>query len=144
MLKDELAFSFSGLKTALLRRAQAVGVYPRQEGETPALAPGILRQQVVANLSAGFQEAIVEALVEKTLEAARLTQARGILLGGGVAANALLRQRMAERSPVPVLVPRPSLCTDNGAMIASAAFYRLVRGEHHPPSLDADPSLRVG
>ncbi|MCS7207117.1 MAG: tRNA (adenosine(37)-N6)-threonylcarbamoyltransferase complex transferase subunit TsaD [Dehalococcoidia bacterium] len=143
VLKEGLEFSFSGLKTALVRRAQAAGVYPAQEG-MPAPLTGPQRQQKVADLAAGFQEAVVEALVEKTLEAVRSTQVRGILLGGGVAANALLRQRMRERSPVPVLIPRPSLCTDNGAMIAAAAYYRLRRGERHPWNLDADPSLRVG
>lgn len=142
VLQGRLEFSFSGLKTALLRRAQALGVYPSPEGASPA--PGPQRQQVVADLAAGFQEAVVEALVEKTREAARQTGARGILLGGGVAANALLRQRMRQRSLVPVLIPRPSLCTDNGAMIAAAAYYRLCRGERHSLDLDAEPSLRVG
>lgn len=144
VLRGGLEFSFSGLKTALLRRAQALGVYPSQGGASPPLAHGPNPQQVVADLAAGFQEAVVDALVEKTLEAVRQTGARGILLGGGVAANALLRRRMQERSLVPTLMPRPSLCTDNGAMIAAAAYYRLRRGERHDLGLDADPSLRVG
>ncbi|MBI4234264.1 MAG: tRNA (adenosine(37)-N6)-threonylcarbamoyltransferase complex transferase subunit TsaD, partial [Chloroflexi bacterium] len=107
MLRETLDFSFSGLKTALLRRAQEQQVYP-PSGEKPPASR-------VAGLAAGFQEAVVDVLVEKTLEAARLHQARGLLIGGGVAANALLRQQFRARSPLPVLIPRPGLCTDNGA-----------------------------
>jgi N6-L-threonylcarbamoyladenine synthase len=140
VMVEGLAFSFSGLKTALVRRAQAAGLYP----PAGATASPSESREAVANLAAGFQEAVVEALVEKTLEGVRRTGARGILLGGGVSANALLRQRLQQRSPVPLLVPRPSLCTDNGAMIAAAAFFRLRRGERHGWDLDAHPSLRLG
>ena len=126
---DSLDFSFSGVKTALLRRAQEQGV----AGAGPA-APAA----VVASLAAEFQEAVVHALVEKSVEAVRRHNARGVLLGGGVAANTLLRQEMTRRSPVPVVVPRPDLCTDNGAMIAAAAFFMLPASS--PPSPFTLPS----
>jgi N6-L-threonylcarbamoyladenine synthase len=140
-LGDSLEFSFSGLKTAVLRSAQASfaaeSAAPEPSGgESPA---GAWR----ANLAAGFQEAVVDVLVGKTLRAVERHGARGVLLGGGVAANTMLREWMRERSPVPVVAPRPALCTDNGAMVAAAAHFAAERGV--PPSLDfeATPSLRV-
>ncbi|MSQ11448.1 MAG: tRNA (adenosine(37)-N6)-threonylcarbamoyltransferase complex transferase subunit TsaD [Dehalococcoidia bacterium] len=130
MLRDgTLDFSFSGLKTALLHRAQASGAPP------------------VPRFAAGFQRALVEVLVVKTLEAARRHNAKGVLLGGGVAANAYLREQVRKRSPVPVLVPRPALCTDNGAMIAGAAFFMTRNMPLNPGlglELDAVPGLRLG
>ena len=125
---DSLDFSFSGLKTALLRRAQ-----------DPDAGP-------VADLAAGFQEAVVDALVSQTTEAARRHHVRGVLLGGGVAANALLREEMRRRSPVPVIVPRPALCTDNGAMIAAAAYFMRPGASLPGTELAQDvlPSLRLG
>jgi N6-L-threonylcarbamoyladenine synthase len=134
-LAESLDFSFSGVKTALLRRAQARGV---EEG-APTLGPA-----AVATLAAGFQEAVVDALVSQTLKAARRHGARGVLLGGGVAANALLRQEMGRRSPVPVVAPRPALCTDNGAMIAAAAFYAHAAPPERGFAQDVLPGLRLG
>ena len=129
---DSLDFSFSGVKTALRRRAQERGI----TGSGPG-APA-----VVAGLAARFQEAVVHALVEKTVAAVRRHSARGVLLGGGVAANTLLRQEMARRSPVPVVVPRPGLCTDNGAMVAAAAFFTFPPPvPSAPPSLPAPPHI---
>ncbi|MFQ5861091.1 MAG: tRNA (adenosine(37)-N6)-threonylcarbamoyltransferase complex transferase subunit TsaD [Dehalococcoidia bacterium] len=134
-LRDTHDFSFSGVKTALLHRAQAQGVYP---------AHGTLDAEAVARLAAAFQESVVEVMVTKTLEAAREVEARGVLLGGGVAANALLRQSLLRRATLPVLIPSPILCTDNGAMIAACAFFHLRRGESHGLELDADPAARLG
>ena len=136
-VRDSLDFSFSGLKTALLRRAQERGLYPLPEGESPDAGQ-------VAEVAAAFQEAMVDSLVERTLEAADRHGVRGILLGGGVAANRLLRQEMEARSPVPVLTPRPSLCTDNGAMIAAAAYWKLRHGPVYQWDLDVVPNLRLG
>ena len=105
-------FSFSGLKTAVLRLARQRG------GQTlPA-----------AEVAAAFQEAVVDVLVTKTVRAARREGVSQILLSGGVAANAALRDRLARRSPVPVRVPPPNLCTDNGAMVAVCAHFRIQRG----------------
>ena len=105
-------FSFSGLKTAVLRLARQRG------GQTlPA-----------AEVAAAFQEAVVDVLVTKTVRAARREGVSQILLSGGVAANAALRDRLARRSPVPMRVPPPNLCTDNGAMVAVCAHFRIQRG----------------
>ncbi|MBI2165420.1 MAG: tRNA (adenosine(37)-N6)-threonylcarbamoyltransferase complex transferase subunit TsaD [Chloroflexi bacterium] len=134
LLKDTLDFSFSGLKTALLRRVQAQRKDPNN-GQDP-------RQ--VTELAFAFQESLAQVMVEKTLGASRQHSCRGIIVGGGVAANARLRQLFRERSRIPVLIPQPSLCTDNGAMIAGAAFFRLRKGERHDLDLDLDPGLRLG
>ena len=119
-LGDAHDFSFSGLKTAVLRLA-------RQQGGEPL---------PVAEVAAAFQEAVVDVLVTKAVRAARREGVSQILLSGGVAANTALREALTRRSPVPVLVPSPVLCTDNGAMVAGCAYFRLQRG---PPSgLDLD------
>jgi N6-L-threonylcarbamoyladenine synthase len=97
----------------------------------------------VGGLAAGFQEAVVDVLVTKTLDAAKREGVNQILLGGGVAANALLRRTMVERSPIEVIVPPPSLCTDNGAMIAACAFYRLRRESPDGWDLEAVPNLKL-
>jgi N6-L-threonylcarbamoyladenine synthase len=103
---DGLDFSFSGLKTAVLRTVQKL---------TPPLPQ--------ADLAAAFQDAVVRVLVKKTIAAQEKTNAKCIVLAGGVAANSELRSRMKEQSPVPVYFPSPSLCTDNAAMVAAAAHF---------------------
>ena len=137
-MRGSLDFSFSGVKTALLHRARALGVAEDDDGVS---AP----EGVPAQLAAGFQEAVVDVLVHKTVEAAKRCGARGVLLGGGVAANTLLREELARRCPLPVVVPRPSLCTDNGAMVAAAAYF-APNPAPAPSALDQDvvPSLRLG
>jgi N6-L-threonylcarbamoyladenine synthase len=99
-------FSFSGLKTAVARCIQ---------GLTPPLP--------VADLAASFQEAVIKVLVRKTLAAQQLTGAPQIVLAGGVSANSRLRSLFVELSPVPVHFPKIELCTDNAAMVASAAHF---------------------
>ena len=136
-IRDSLDFSFSGLKTAVLRRAELKGMYPPAEGQ--ALDAG-----EVAEVALAFQEAIVESMVRRTIEAAEKYRVKGILLGGGVAANSHLRAEMAKRSPVQVIVPRPALCTDNGAMIGAAAYFTLRHGDTFAWDLDVVPSLRLG
>lgn len=126
-------FSFSGLKTAVLRLAQEQGV----------ASEAILRPHIVADLAASFQEAVVDVLVNKTAEAARRHGVAQILLAGGVAANELLRQRMEQSSPLPVLVPKPILCTDNAAMIAACGYYRFKEGGTSGWDLDVVPGLRL-
>jgi N6-L-threonylcarbamoyladenine synthase len=127
---DDYDFSLSGLKTAVIR-------YVRGEE-----AAG--REVDVADLAASFQEAVVDVQVQKTMAAAEDRGAAAILLGGGVVANSRLRDRMAreaERRRVPLLYPSPELCTDNAAMIASAGFFRLERGERSSFDIGADPSF---
>ena len=119
-------FSFSGLKTAVLHVARG------DRGPPPA----------IDETAAAFQEAVVDVLTKKTARAARREEVRGILLSGGVAANGPLRRTLAERSPVPVFVASPPLCTDNGAMVAACAFYRFKAGRADW-DLDVSPSLPV-
>ena len=97
-----------------------------------------------AALAYGFQESVVDVLVTKTIRAAEAVGARSIVLGGGVAANRVLRERLAgeaEARRIPLIVPPPALCTDNGAMIGAAAARRFEAGERSGLDLDARPSL---
>jgi N6-L-threonylcarbamoyladenine synthase len=121
-------FSFSGLKTAVLRLVRG------EMGDTPS----------IPETAAAFQEAVVDALAAKTVRAAQENGATEILLAGGVAANSLLRQVLAQRSSLPLRVPPPSLCTDNAAMVGSCAYYRLRQGRHDGLDLDVQPGLRIG
>jgi N6-L-threonylcarbamoyladenine synthase len=121
-------FSFSGLKTAVLRLVR---------GELGAVPPA-------AETAAAFQEAVADALATKMVRAARESGAVEILLSGGVAANTLLRQVVTARSPLPLRVPPPSLCTDNAAMIAACAYYRFLAGQRDGLDLDIQPNLRIG
>ena len=139
-LGDSFDVSFSGLKTAA-RRVVAEARADAGLGDDPEMP---LPEDVVAELAWGFQDAVVDVLASKTIRAARDTGARSIVLGGGVAANAALRARLAgeaEQLGIPLVVPRPSLCTDNGAMIGAAGARRFAAGERSRLDLDARPSL---
>jgi len=139
-LGDSYDFSFSGLKTAARRIVAEARAAEGIEDDPAAPLP----EAIVAELSWGFQDSVVDVLVTKTIRAARETGARSIVLGGGVAANAALRARLAgeaEGLGVPLIVPRPSLCTDNGAMIGAAGARRFLAGERSGLELDARPSL---
>lgn len=128
MLNDGLDFSFSGMKTAVVNHVRK---YPESTN---------------ADVAASFQEAVVDVLVVKAMRAAEQVGARAVCLGGGVAANSLLRERFAAAAAeagIAALVPDRSFCTDNAAMIAAAGHWRLV---HDGPSdLDdgAVPSLSL-
>jgi len=126
-LPDTYDFSFSGLKTAVLR------VVERQAelGLT------------VEDIAASFQESVADVLVEKTRRAAEDFRVRQVLLAGGVAANALLRKWMAERVPLPVIIPPLEYCTDNAAMIAAAGYYRFAAGVRSGLDLDVEPNLKL-
>jgi N6-L-threonylcarbamoyladenine synthase len=140
-------FSFSGLKTAVLRIVQK---YDRQAG-TKSAKPRAVSSQTpppmhvlpVANLAASFQASVVDVLVEKTRYAAEELEVKTLLIAGGVAANEQLRTEMSSRSPVPVRFPPLEYCTDNAAMIASAGFFRYKAGERAGWDLDVVPSLRL-
>ena len=125
-LKGSNDFSFSGVKTALLRLVEGGRI------SSPADA------------AASFQEAVVDVLVTKTVAVAREYGVRQILLAGGVASNKLLRECLVKNSPIPVLVPAPVLCTDNAAMIAACGYYRFKAGKVDDLDLDVVPSLKMG
>ncbi|MSQ05778.1 MAG: tRNA (adenosine(37)-N6)-threonylcarbamoyltransferase complex transferase subunit TsaD [Dehalococcoidia bacterium] len=141
-LGDSLDFSFSGVKTALLHLAHQRGIYPLAgAGSTVTEAEA---RRLVMELAAAFQESVVEVMVRKLLTMAEARNARGLVLGGGVAANTLLRQEVARCSPLPVIIPPPVLCTDNGAMVAACGAFQYQRGQQHGLDLDVDPSLSLG
>ncbi|MEO6579170.1 MAG: tRNA (adenosine(37)-N6)-threonylcarbamoyltransferase complex transferase subunit TsaD [Candidatus Limnocylindria bacterium] len=125
-------FSFSGLKTAVLREVEGY----RKRGD-PIPVDGI---------AAAFEEAVVDALATKTVAAARDHGVATVALGGGVAANRSLRSTLAERLDAEGLtlrVPRPAWCTDNGAMIGAAAGFRFNAGERADAALEAIPNLSL-
>jgi N6-L-threonylcarbamoyladenine synthase len=138
---DSFDFSFSGLKTAARRivaGARQEAGFAADDAETP------LPDDATAELAWGFQDAVVDVLATKTARAARDLDARSIVLGGGVAANRCLRERLAGDAAtlqIPLIVPRPGLCTDNGAMIGAAGARRFAAGERAGLDLDARPSL---
>ena len=139
-LGDSFDFSFSGLKTAARRIVTAARADAGLADDPEAPLP----EALVAELAWGFQDAVVDVLTTKTVRAARAAGARSIVLGGGVAANSALRTRLAaeaEEMGIPLIVPRPALCTDNGAMIGAAGARRFVAGERARLDLDARPSL---
>jgi N6-L-threonylcarbamoyladenine synthase len=139
-LKDSRDFSFSGVKTALLHLAQSRGVYPAADSELDQ----VQRAHLVREMAAIFQESVVDVMVVKLIEMANQFHARAIVLGGGVAANARLREVVAARSPLPVVIPPPVLCRVNGAMIAACAYYQVQRGEQFGLEIDIDPALPLG
>jgi len=125
-------FSFSGLKTAVLREVE--GYRARNE---PIPVDGI---------AAAFEEAVVDALATKTVAAARDHGVAAVALGGGVAANRSLRSTLEARvtaEGLPLLVPPPAWCTDNGAMIGAAAGFRFAAGDLADAALEAIPNLAL-
>ena len=129
---SDLDFSFSGLKTALLHHVRKHGV---PEGKD------------LADLCASYQEAIVRALVDKVIRAARRLSFERLVLSGGVAANSRLRTvvaaRVAEYEGMSAILPPARLCTDNAAMIAVAGTHAHERGVRADASLNADPAWRL-
>jgi N6-L-threonylcarbamoyladenine synthase len=138
---DTYDLSFSGLKTAarrIIAAARADEGLPADERE------GSLPDAVIAELAWGFQDSVVDVLVTKTIRAAEEVGAHGIVLGGGVAANAALRASISGEAAargIAMVLPRPGLCTDNGAMIGAAGARRFAAGVRAGLDLDARPSL---
>lgn len=138
MEKDDLDFSFSGLKTAVLREVQErFGASPRTDipGSFHPLVPSSedsnVRDDVVRRIAAAFQEAVVEVLVVKGLRAAERHRSDKLVVCGGVAANRSLRERMMQEGRsrgIEPIFPSMNLCTDNAAMIAVRAEMLLAEG----------------
>jgi len=128
MRNEGLDFSFSGIKTAV---ANHVRKHPEDEP---------------ADVAASFQEAIVDVLLHKARKAAEQVGAKGICLAGGVAANSLLRERTCDvgiELGLRVFLPNRAMCTDNAAMVAAAAYHRLLSDGPTPLNVGADPGLRL-
>ncbi len=94
----------------------------------------------VADLAASFQQAVIDVLVGKTIQAAEATSAQEIIVAGGVSANRALRQAFLAQDRFPVQIPDISLCTDNAAMIAAAGYYRYAHGYRDSLELDVLPN----
>lgn len=127
-------FSFSGLKTAVLREVR--GRQPDLQAAVEIPKPGL----PIPDLAASFQFAVADVLVGKTLAAAQTFKAREILVAGGVSANRLIRQTFQARSKVPVRVPPLTLCTDNAAMTAAVGHWRFLSGQRDALDIDAMPN----
>jgi len=128
MLNEGLDFSFSGLKTSVLNHVRA----------NPDVA--------TADVAASFQMAVVDVLVAKARRAAKEVGAKGLVLGGGVAANSLLRERFLDACTADGIrgfLPSRAMCTDNAAMIAATAWHRLAADGPTPLDVAANPNLKL-
>lgn len=119
-------FSFSGIKTAVLREVRKI-----EELNKPI---------PVNDMAASFQAAAVDVLLTKTLKAAREFGVKEIVVAGGVSANKALREAFMNQTEFPVHIPPLSLCTDNAAMIGAAGYYHYILGQRDPLNLDVNPT----
>lgn len=145
MLDDGYDFSFSGIKTAVVYYVKKMGTrpplslsgpLPLTKGETADRREGVQ----TADIAASFQKAVVETLVEKTIRAALEKGVKTAAIGGGVSANSYLRKRFAEeceKNGIKAVIPPFELCTDNAAMVGSAAYFRHKNGL----PFDKDPQI---
>lgn len=136
--EQRLDFSFSGLKTAVLR-------YVREHHIEPVADPATPSEQIL-DLCASFQNAVVRALVRSVRRAAEIHRPKTLLLAGGVACNSELRaalQQLADELHIPAYIPSPIYTTDNAAMIAAAGYPKLLRGECAGWEMSADLTLRL-
>jgi N6-L-threonylcarbamoyladenine synthase len=142
-LQSKYDYSFSGIKTAVLRTAQA------EIGEDYTFPSSGLSERLTeaqkANIAASFQRIAVETVVDKTVQAFEEFQPKSVVIGGGVASSPELRRQLAERLPIEILYTDPKLCTDNGAMIATLGYYHASLGQPKadPYSLGIAPSLSM-
>ena len=138
--KGEVAFSFSGYKTAARVYAQRSGIEPLAHPDDPP-------SSALLDLVAAFRYAVVRELVRRTRQAIQAERPRALVLAGGVAANRLLRAeftRLADTHGLALSIPPPRYCADNAAMIVKAALPRLLAGEDGTEGLDATAHLPLG
>lgn len=142
-VEGDYNFSFSGLKTAVLRAAQsAVG----GDFRTPSTdLPHLLNEQQKVDIAASFQRVAIETVVDKTKKAFLEFSSKTVVIAGGVAANQELRRQLTLALPIDVTYAPPALCTDNGAMIATLGCYKAML--HTPPAnpyeLAINPNLKM-
>ena len=137
LIHEGFDFSFSGLKTALLYRCHG-------QDASPPETPPRLSERALADMAASFQEAVVDVLTEKLIRAARETSVKHLVVGGGVAANGRLREKLTRRAKdqgLEVYFPPMALCTDNAVMVAGLAYHHLKAGRTSP--FDVDTQAQV-
>jgi N6-L-threonylcarbamoyladenine synthase len=142
-LEGKYDFSFSGVKTAVLRRAQEI---VGKDYSLPSYElPGLLDDAQKADIAASFQRVACETIVDKVILAFEEFQPKSVVIGGGVAANTELRKQLADRLPCPIEYTDMKLCGDNGAMIAALGSYyhKLGRPQADPYTLEAKPNLSM-
>lgn len=128
-----LDFSFSGVKSAVLNHINGC----KMKGE----------EIIPADIAASFQKAVVDVLVDRTLQAAKKCNSKKIVLAGGVASNSALRtamKKMCNEQNLFLYYPSPIFCTDNAAMIGVAGYYEYIKGTRHGWDLNAIPNLKIG
>jgi N6-L-threonylcarbamoyladenine synthase len=141
-------FSFSGLKTAVLREVQRYEPYLQRPADKVPGAEGTegepaIPAHIVSNMAASFQAAVVDVLVDKAVQAADAFGVRGVLMAGGVAANRRLRQRMESSLDVPLHMPPVSLATDNATGVGVVGYWALQQGRVDGWDLDVEPNLKL-
>jgi N6-L-threonylcarbamoyladenine synthase len=137
LIEEGFDFSFSGLKTAVLYRCHG------QDSSLPQAAPCLTRREL-ADVAAGFQEAVVDVLTGKLIRAARAASVERMVVGGGVAANRRLREKLsraAEEHRLTVYFPPLAFCTDNAVMVAGLGYHYLKTGR--TASFDMDTRAQV-
>ena len=131
--ENEYDFSFSGVKSAVLNYINGCNMKGEEVNR--------------ANVAASFQEAVVDVLVTKTVDAAKAYGLKNVALAGGVASNSALREGMkkaCEAKELHLYYPSPIYCTDNGAMIGAAGYYEYIKGARAGLDLNAIPNLKIG
>ena len=133
--KDDFEFSFSGIKTSVL-------YYLRDH----QLRNTVIPEKIIADICAGFQSAVVEVLVQKTMRAASHYRVQDIAVAGGVSANSLVRSLMMQEAKAKgfrVFIPKIEYCTDNGAMIAEVGYRKLMKNSTSPITVTAVANLEL-
>lgn len=130
---NSLDFSFSGVKSAVLNYLNKMNMKEEEVNK--------------ADVAASFQKAVVDVLTDNAIKTCKMKKANKIAIAGGVASNSALRRTLIEegkRKGIEVLFPSPILCTDNAAMIGSAAYFEFIKGNISPLNLNAKPNLKLG